>query len=120
MPSDRRQLLHALVAYELPIEPVLADLRAFGWDSEEELVSLTRADIIHILERYLAGQLTAEQVTDWADLVEVRDDIGYPASERELLSDVIFRLANPNLREEITTALAKQLRSELSDEPSAV
>jgi hypothetical protein len=113
MQRDRAQLLRALIAYELPIEPVLADLRSFGWDAPEPLVLLTREDIVRVLDRYLAGELTAEQVTDWADLVECREDIGFPGGDEDVLSDAVFRLANPNLRDEVTPELGQIIRREL-------
>ena len=113
MGRNRAQLLRALIAYELPIEPVLADLRGFGWDAPDPLVVLTREDIVRILDRYLAGELGASEVTDWADLVECREDIGFPDGERDVLSDAVFRLANPNLRDDVTPELAQIIRREL-------
>jgi len=113
MGRDRAQLLRALIAYELPIEPVLADLRSLGWDAPDPLVVLSREDIVRILDRYLAGDLGAAEVTDWADLVECREDIGFPGGEEDVLSDALFRLANPNLRDEVTPELAQVIRHEL-------
>ena len=113
MSRDRIQALNALIAYDLPIEPVLDDLGSFGWDSVQSLVILSREDIVHILDRYLTGKLTAEQVTDWADLIECREDIGFPEGDEELLSGTIFRLANPYLRDKVTLELVKSKRREL-------
>ena len=113
MPRDRAQLLRALIAYELPIEPVLAELRSFGWDAPEPLVLLTREAIVHILDRYLAGELGAVEVTDWANLLECREDIGFPASEEDVLSEAVSRLANPDLTNEVTPELGQILRREL-------
>jgi len=93
MRRDRAQLLRALIAYELPIEPVLADLRSFGWDAPNPLVLVTREDIVRILDCYLAGELGAAEVTDWADLLECREDIGFPGGDEDVLSDALFRLA---------------------------
>jgi len=104
-----------LVAYELPIEPVLADLRSFGWDASEPLVLLTREDIVRVLDRYLAGELTAEQVTDWADRVECREDIGFSGGDEDVLADAVFRLANPSLRDELTPELGQIIRRELTE-----
>jgi hypothetical protein len=113
MGQDRAQLLRALIAYELPIEPVLADLRGFGWDAPHPFVLLTRDDIVRILDRYLAGELGAAEVTDWADLVECREDIAFPGGDKDVLSDALFRLANPNLRDDVTPELAQIIRREL-------
>ncbi|OLE46940.1 MAG: hypothetical protein AUG01_11250 [Candidatus Rokubacteria bacterium 13_1_20CM_2_69_58] len=113
MQRDRAELLRALIAYELPIEPVLAELRSFEWDSPNPLVVLTREDIVRILDRYLAGELGAAEVTVWADLIECRDDIGFPGGDEDLLSDALFRLANPNLRGDVTPELGQIIRREL-------
>jgi hypothetical protein len=102
-----------LIVYELPIEPVLAELRSFGWDVPEPLVLLTRGDIVRILDRYLGGELGAAEVTDWANLLECRGDIGFSASEEDVLSGAVFRLANPDLADEVTPEIGQLIRREL-------
>jgi hypothetical protein len=112
--ESRKQTVARLVAYELPIEPVLQALAAFPFDCEE-LVHLRRSDLLAILDRFLAGRLTADQVTDWADQVELRDDVGLEVGFEIQLRDAIFRLANPILNEPVTSELAMRLRADFSD-----
>lgn len=112
MPLDRTTALQALVAYELPLEPAFAVLSQAPWESEHPLVLLTASDVCSVLRRYLDGSLSAEQVTDWADLLECREDIA-PVEGQELLQEVLFRLANPALREPVTPALARSIEEEL-------
>jgi hypothetical protein len=69
-------------------------LRAYGWDANDELVLLTSADATRILERYFGGELTAKQVEHWAELVELRDDVGYEARWSDELRRLVFLLAN--------------------------
>ena len=74
--ASRAQLVEALIRYELPIEPVLEGLARFPFDSAEELAEVRVDHVLAILERYLSGALTAEQVTDWAGYrIEMRDDV---------------------------------------------
>ena len=120
MTLDRTAALRALIAYEQPIEPTLSNLRAYGWDAPEPLATLTKADIISILDRYISGNLTSQQVTDWADLVECREDIALSETDESSISDVVFQLANPNLRGEITLQMAKKIRAVLSGGEGAV
>jgi hypothetical protein len=103
--TDRKELVQALVRYELPIEPVLERLATFGFDSTP-LVTLRAKDVVAMLSRYLEGELTAEQVTDWADQLEVRDDVEAEAPYRDQIKEWIFQLANPNLTEGVTIELA--------------
>jgi hypothetical protein len=111
--EDRRALLAALVRYELPVEPVLNQLASLPWDSTEEMVRIGVSDIVAILNRFIDGELSAEQVTEWADLLEVRDDVGIDPRHGNALREIVFRLANPNLRDAVTPALVSSIRVEL-------
>jgi hypothetical protein len=110
---DRRALLAALVRYELPVEPVLNQLASVPWDSTEELAQIGAPEIVAILDRLIKGELSAEQVRDWADLVEVRDDVGLDPRHENALREIIFRLANPTLCDAITPVLVGSIRMEL-------
>jgi hypothetical protein len=110
--ADRRELVQALVRYELPIEPVLEELASIEWDSEP-LVVLHARDVLAILDRFLTMELTADQVTDWADRLEVRDDVELEPSYSAQIREWIFQLANPNLRRDVSTQVVQELRTEI-------
>ena len=114
--ENRASLLRRVVRYELPIEDTIALLRAYGWGSNEEIVVFTAADAIRLLERYLSGELTARQVEHWAELLEMRGDLGYEERWSDELRRLLFLLANPEVNETITPSLAIELRRLLSDE----
>ena len=111
--EDRRELLNRLIRYQLPIEPVLEGLADFRFDSAGELVCLQRSDLVGVLDRFLAGELSADQVRDWADQLEVRDDVGVEPGFEGRLRDALFSLANPNLAEPLTPEMAERVRAEL-------
>jgi hypothetical protein len=113
MPNSRASLLRALIEYREPIDQTIAGLSALEWDVEEPEAHITPQDVKSIVGRYLRSELTSLQLTDWADLVECRDDIAYSSHTNEL-SDIVFRLANPNLRDEITPKLATEILQELN------
>jgi hypothetical protein len=52
-------------------------------------------------------------VAEWADVLEVRDDVGFDSAYRGRLSEVIFELANPDLCGAITPQILAELRTEL-------
>ncbi len=118
MHVDRTTALQKLIAYQLPIEPVLATLASFGWDAVTPLVTLSTGEVVQVIERFLSGKITSEQLTDWADLIECREDIEV-SKESPNLAEVIFRLANPNLREPITPVLVAEIRNTLLTERNA-
>jgi hypothetical protein len=99
------------LAYDRPIEDLRAALAEFEWDCSEPLVSLTSEHLLPILRRFLAGELTAEAVEAWADLVEARDDIAFPDDQ---VLDAIFMLANPMTNGVLDNQLAERLVLEIS------
>jgi hypothetical protein len=112
--EDRASLLQRIVRYELPIEDTIAMLRAYGWDARAELVRLSATDALRILERYLSGELSAKQIEHWAELLELRDDVGFEDRSSGELRRLIFVLANPEVNEPLTPALAIRLRRVLA------
>jgi hypothetical protein len=106
--KERRACLEDLVHGVLPIRTTAAAVRRLPWDSEAgDLVVVTRGPCIAMLDRFLAGQLSADQLEDWADTLECCEDVGH---EVEIVGEVIHALANPALHGAITAALVKDLR----------
>ncbi len=100
--SARVELLRELIAGRSASRDVAARLAVFGWDSDDELVVLRRADVLGIVERYLCGDVTAMAVVEWANAIEGRDDIGYEPGREDLLRDLVFELANPDMTRQLT------------------
>jgi hypothetical protein len=95
--EDRKRRLQDLLAFDGPIEDLAPALVGLPWDSEEELVNLTAADVASVLERYGSGTLSSEQVEAWANLIEGRDDIGVDPEGSERIAEAVHVLANPLL-----------------------
>ena len=68
--------LRMLVEYSAPLEQIKAELGKHPFDTDECLFVITPAHMRDILERFLSGALSAEQVEDWANLIEMRDGRG--------------------------------------------
>ena len=116
--EDRTSLLTRLVRYELPLGDTVALLRSFGWNSEEVLVVLTVGDVVQLLTRYVAGELSAKQVEHWAELLEMRSDLGYETDSAVKLRAVVSGLANPEEHEVITPRLAIRICRSLTEAAS--
>jgi hypothetical protein len=114
--EDRTSLLRRVVQYELPLEDTLVLLRAYGWGSDEELVTLTAEDVIHLLDRFFAGELTVEQVQHWAELLELRDDVGFEPRWSEHLALAVKQLASPETFGPITPSLLRRIRHTFAGE----
>jgi hypothetical protein len=54
------------------------------------------------LNKYINDALSAEQIREWAEATEFRDELDYEAECRELLIEVLYELANPYLTQPLT------------------
>jgi hypothetical protein len=108
MSADRKELLERFLAFEKPLEPILAELRTFPFDCDVPFVAVEPAHIIAALRRYAADKLTAEEIESWADRLEMHDDV-----DASSVREVIWELANPLLTAPLTVKRAEELIREL-------
>lgn len=101
---ERIKSLQDLIKFARPLEEVRGELRRHEFDSLEPLAKLDRGDVVRILERFLRCEITAEDVEEWAEAIELRDDI--EVSDEEL-KEAIFDLANPVLQGALTALHAE-------------
>lgn len=94
---SRKNILEDIIKYENPESlPILREeLNGYPWDSEEVHAVLSRKSIVNILERFARGEITARQVEDWADALEIRDDVEFGENNDEETILVMSELANP-------------------------
>jgi hypothetical protein len=115
--TERSILLNQLIARERPLAGLLRDLASFGWDLEERLAILTREDVSRILSGFLTHDISAKDVEEWANALEIREDVGLEHGYAELLKEVIFELANPLLTDPITHDRVKRWIERLETAP---
>lgn len=94
---NRDKLLLQLVNFEQPIADTVSLLNQYSWDSGEVLVTIEKDHVINICDRYLKGELSADDVENWANAIEGREDLEYQVNFADLLHELIFTLANPIL-----------------------
>jgi hypothetical protein len=111
--TSRVGLLRALLALERPTPEITAELRAYGWDSDIELVRLRREHVRSVIERYLRGEIDSDTVEEWAESIEGREDIGYEAGWESELGSVLHQLANPLLSGQLSTSVGRSLLERL-------
>ena len=91
-------ILLNLINFSKNISAIKSDLAKIGFNSESELVTITKNTIANILNRVINKEISYELLEEWANLIECREDIGY---EDEISQEIIFELANPRLYGEI-------------------
>ena len=107
--NHKTSILLDLVYFKNNIDTLKNMLSQIGFDSETELVSMSRDDIVEILQRSLDKKISFLELEEWANLIECREDIGF---EDEKTQEMIFKLANPYLYGELDE---KQVLSYLNE-----
>jgi hypothetical protein len=106
--------LRMLVEYSQPLVQIKAELGKHPFDTNECLFVITPAHMRDILERFLSGALSAEQVEDWANLIEMRDGLEFADGEDGPSRECLHELANPLLTEPLTKKSAERMRNALA------
>lgn len=101
--KKRTELLRRLAVFDEPMQPLLEELRQFGWDCDNELIFLSESHIISVLDRFIEEEITASDIQAWTECFEMREDVGFESEREHDLNQIIFRLATP----EITYAITK-------------
>lgn len=103
-----------LISLEGGIEDLLADarecLRRNPSPPEHAAVALGLADLDRALELYVGGVLAAEQIQEWADLLDASEHVEYQSGMEAAIGEVLFRLSTPEINEAISHAVAHDLR----------
>jgi hypothetical protein len=97
MTKTREQLLAELVTFSRNPDDIANELRSFGWESDRVLLVISREHVRSVLNRYLSGELTGEQVLIWAECLEAGEDVGHETAFEKQVDDTIFMLANPDI-----------------------
>jgi hypothetical protein len=105
----RTDILNNLISFSNPVKDLGNQLTDLNWDYDGEPVVLRGVQIENILLRFLAGDLNAIELEEWANLIEGREDITFEVEHEEAIKDVIYCLANPILQGEITNSLCVKL-----------
>jgi hypothetical protein len=103
------EALDALISWRGDLDEVARQLKRWPYDTSESLVTLRADHVRHVLKRYLAGAVAAEQVERWADLVEQRPGVEYAAGQEEVIADALFVLSSPDINGELTQLKAASL-----------
>src|SRR5271169_3607744 len=95
--EERLDVLEMLANYSISLDDIARALRQFEWDYDGPTFVVTRLHLVRIAERYLKGDLLANNIDLWANLLEGRDDISFESGYEKELSNFVYELANPLL-----------------------
>jgi hypothetical protein len=111
--ARRKAILEELLALRSPLDESLGTLATLAWDSEAELATLDREHAVGLINRFLSGMVSSDDLEQWANAIEGRDDIAFVIRDGHLLQESVFELANPLLTEPLTRDRAEYWRVRL-------
>jgi hypothetical protein len=111
----RKAALEDLITLRGSVDDAVERLRAFDWDAAPDLVTQRPATVIGVLDRYLSGQVSADEIEKWANGIEVREDIAFPPLFETVLKELLFEFANPEINRPVTPEAAQEWSERLRD-----
>lgn len=110
---DRFDVLRDLVAFSKPLDVLSNTLSKFDWDYGGSPLVVTASDMKAVLNLFLVGERTAEELESWGNLIECREDLYFEEKRYKEIENVIYFLANPVLQGRITPDSCKELLATL-------
>ena len=107
--ARRLSMVRELLEFKKPLVDILKALSQFPWDYDRVGVEISRNHLANVLTLYLRDQLSAEQVEDWANSIEGRDDVDFGNDPESIKKDILYELANPLLTQQLDHDRAIQL-----------
>ena len=89
------------------------EIQKYPWDCDVELYFLTKIDLLSIFTRFKSGELLNDDIENWANFLECRDDLGYEAEHEDDLREMVFLLANPEINYTIGLELISRLKDQI-------
>lgn len=118
--DDRRSSVHALQRlvtldgeYPELMQTARDHLPCLRGPQPAVAVVVSLADIDRALRSYDEGDLSADQLHEWAELLEMSDHVAYDRDAEQAIADLLFRLATPEINEPITPSVVRRMRASL-------
>lgn len=108
-PAERLSAVRDLITMQDTLSNCRLRLAQYPWDFEGQPVILTRSDVEAVLKSFLEGKVRADDIEEWADLLEVREDFDYEEGHCEWLNFVLWRLSDQQLNGLISEEAVSQL-----------
>lgn len=102
--TERLSAVRCLIAMQDTLSNCRRRLAEFPWDFDGQAAVLKRSDVEAVLQSYLGGQITSGELEEWADLLELREDIDYEEGHDLWLNFVIWSLSDQQLNGPINPA----------------
>jgi hypothetical protein len=108
---NRIDILKDLVFYNGDLSVLKKELSQYSWDAEKPYLVITKPQLLKVLIKCIDQIITFQNLEDWADAIECRDDLDF---ESEEIQEIIFELSSPEINGEITKERLQEIVNDLS------
>jgi hypothetical protein len=103
---SRKDILIDLVHLNGSLSDLSEEISHYSWDAKEPILVVDKITLSNILKRAIDNIITYNELEDWANAIECRDDLNFADDK---LQEIIVELANPELNEKITTERLQEI-----------
>lgn len=93
--EERKSVLEDLITFAEPVNELDAKVRALPWDAEQPLVTMFQVHALNAIQRVLSHEIEPAELSSWADLIEMREDIDIEGGRNGSLRQFIYETATP-------------------------
>ncbi len=109
---SRTDILNDLVSFNKSLSSLRNELSQYSWDTEGSYLVITKKHFLKVLKKCLEQQITLQDLENWSNLIECRDDLDF---ENEELQEIVFEFASPEINGEITKERLQEIVTDLSE-----
>lgn len=96
---SRREIVRDLVLFQQDLVSLTTELNRYPWDCPTALYEINQHDLASVIRRCLFDEVSLQNLQDWANTVECREDISYSSPH---LEEIVIELANPLIFSSLT------------------
>jgi hypothetical protein len=106
-PEERRTALLNLMNLGEPVDAALRSLAKYRW-GETVAIQVDRSHVVRLLEAFVAGRVTNDEVERWAFALAGRDDVDYEPHMSAEIAQFMFEAENPEINGVLTVDRASE------------
>lgn len=93
--------------------------RLFEARARNESLELKASEAIDVLSAFQAGAIDGPAVAAWAEFFDGNEDVDFEQGFEDVMPDMLFELASPEINGELTPARASVLMETLKRKPGS-
>lgn len=109
---ERKEILIDLICFNENLAKITSELSQYPWDLEKPILIICTSNFLNVLKKCIDEKITFDDLENWASTIECRDDLEF---ENEVIEQIIFELASPEINEEITKERLKKIIKEIDN-----